>query len=123
MNPMGRKAQKYLLVKFLFLAWIVSLSSCEFKKSTIPEKWQIDYSGKKIHELKTIFGNPNDDVSEKQFLNWIDQDGKDMKILKIICSNKCSDDEYPSQVLFYTYFNNGNRSKYIVIFDGERRVR
>lgn len=123
MNSISRSAQKHLFVKLFFLMGTVFLSSCELKNNVPPEKWRINYSGKKIYELKLLFGKPDDDVSEKQFLNWIDRDGGGMKILKVVCADKCSDDEYPTQILFYTYSNNGNKSKYTVIFDGDGRVR
>lgn len=122
-NSINRRAQIHLFVRLFFLIGAVFLSGCELKNNGLPEKWKINYSGKRIHELKLLFGKPDDDVSEKQFLNWIDRDGEDMKILKVICAHKCNDEEYPTRILFYTYFNNGDKSKYTVIFDGDRGVR
>lgn len=119
----NRRVQKHLFVRLLFLVGAVFLSGCEFKDNEFPERWKINYSGKRIYELKLLFGKPDEDVSEKQFLNWIDRDEEGMKILKVVCADKCSDDEYPTRILFYKYFNNGDRSKYTVIFDGGRGIR
>ncbi|MCO4241910.1 hypothetical protein NFX52_10570, partial [Acidovorax facilis] len=102
--PIIQMAQKHLFVRLFFLIGVVSLSACDFKNSEFPDKWKIDYSGKRIYELKLLFGKPDEDVSEKQFLNWIDRDEEGMKILKVVCADRCSDDEYPTRILFYRYF-------------------
>ncbi len=118
--PIIQRAQKHLFVRLFFLIGAVFFSACDFKNNEFPDRWKIDYSGKRIYELKLLFGKPDEDVSEKQFLNWIDRDKDGMKILKVVCADRCGDDEYPTRILFYRYFNNGDRSKYTVIFDGGR---
>ena len=81
----------------------VLLAGYKDETPDVPPQWKLDYRGLSIAQIMDRLGPPQDDVSAKQFMNWVLPAADGIQLLKVICPQDCSGSEYPGVVLYLFY--------------------
>lgn len=79
----------------------------------LPKTWDLNYQSQSIGSIKDKLGSPKDDASAKGFLNWVDQREKYDRILKLLCSSTCANEEVPSEVIYIVRDRENGKVKYL----------
>ncbi|WP_431264046.1 hypothetical protein ACQ859_30035 [Roseateles chitinivorans] len=99
MKAMPGRSLWPLLVMALAVAFVVARGASA-EERLVPEKWKLDYRQKSIGAIVDELGAPQDVATAKQFLNWVEPTPTGVRLLKVLCPEKCEADEKPSSVLF-----------------------
>jgi hypothetical protein len=99
---------------FTALASFLMVAGCYGNKAEteLPGEWASGFKGKSIREIKSLLGEPTEDVSAKGYFNWIQPTNSGRRVLKLICSSECKLDEKPINIIFLVYRDASSREIY-----------
>lgn len=83
---------------------LIQLGGCDSPQpAEIPQSWAMSFQGKTLGEIRSAIGHPTESSSAKQFENWIQTTEEGTKMLKVICPERCADQELAAEVWFLTF--------------------
>ena len=85
----------------------VLLAGYKDETPDVPPQWKLDYRGLSIAQIVDRLGPPQEEASAKQFMNWVLPAADGTQLLKVICPQDCSGNEYPGGVLYLFYRETG----------------
>jgi hypothetical protein len=87
-----------------FMGLALAQLGCDSKQpAEVPQAWSMDFNGKTLGEIHSTIGHPTESSSAKQFENWVLISEEETKMLKVICPERCADQERATEVWFLTF--------------------
>lgn len=77
----------------------------EFYGKEIPPEWSSDLGGMNFAQIYQKLGPPQEDVSAKDYQNWLEHHWWGVKILKVISNDCCKSTLKPKAVVYIVHVN------------------
>jgi hypothetical protein len=71
----------------------------------VPQKWSMDLVDMDFAQIYQKLGPPQEDVSSKDYQNWLESYWWGVKMLKITSFNCCRSNAQPDAVIYIVYVN------------------